>query len=156
MYIMLTVGSAAAVVSGAAFALLASWAKRRYEIIRQDYPIDIDEYVHQKPNLKEKIQCALLRRFIRKSRDLNNDKPYKIAVDEATDLQGLQVTRRAMEGEKPASQKVQRWKKAPIIIGSIRKSYLLLSSFGVFVSTVYSTGIFLCPPIPVSQLLFLK
>jgi len=114
-------GASVAVVSGAVFtAYFVKWAKRRYKAISKDYSIDIDEYVGQKPTLVEMVQCALLRRYILKTRDVN-DKPYKIAADDANDLKGLQVTRRAREGEEAASQKAQgKWKKAPLIIGSIR------------------------------------
>lgn len=119
---LLIAGTSAAILSGAALAALARWAKRRYRAIRRDYPVDIDEYVGQKPTLTEIVQCALLRRYILKTRDVN-DRPYRIAVDEASDLTGLQVTRRAKEGEEAASSQRARgkWKKAPLIIGSIRK-----------------------------------
>jgi len=116
--LLLGVG-AATVLSGATFAAVARWARRRYKILRQDYPVDIDAYVRQKPTLMEQIQCALLRRYLRNWRDIDNsDTPYQIAVDhEADDLKGLQITRRAHKGETASA----KWKKAPLIIGSIRK-----------------------------------
>lgn len=118
--ILIIGGAVATVLSGATFAAVVTWAKRRYKILRQDYPVDIDAYVNQKPTLMEKIQCALLRRYLRKARDIrsnNEQPPYQIAVDhQAEDLQGLQITRRAHKGETPS-----KWKKAPLIIGSIRK-----------------------------------
>lgn len=131
--IMMDLLIAAAVTLAVAFVLAIAtlaYAKHAYNKIPKK--LDVDDYVGRNPSAWECLQCLGLRNYASFSRHIHSE-PYEIVAEEQ-DIQGLKVTRRANENEKPTEMLTQKKTRPPIIVGTIRK---LFRRFEVFFLLVF-------------------
>lgn len=92
----------------------SSYAIRAYDQL--DKTIGVDKYVGRTPSILEKMQVVGMRGY---AETQTGDHPYRLVAEPFDYEPGLKVTRRVKDGHESPS--VATSKKAPIVIGTIRK-----------------------------------
>jgi len=102
--------------------LVVLLTKKDYARIAKSTPIAVDAYVGEpNPAFMDQFQCVLVHWYTRLSRTIHKD-PFPIVAYKDPFIEGLHRTRAAKKDEDPTKSKKP---KAPLVIGTIRKSRVL-------------------------------